>query len=129
VVATDPLAAAVAKQILRDEHLHASFGWETLALLLPRIDDAQRDALAQRMMRSFGAVEASTACGIAVEAVVGKSIEIAEDDEPNLGTLTDEQYAMIFFATMEAEVLPQLQALGLDAMDAWQRRPRPVAAQ
>jgi hypothetical protein len=129
VVATDPLAAAVAKQILRDEHLHATFGWETLALLLPRIDDAQRDALAERMMRSFGAVEASTACGIAVEAVAGKSIEIAEDDEPNLGTLTDEQYAMIFFATMEAEVLPQLQALGLDAMDAWQRRPRPLAAQ
>lgn len=129
VVATDPLAAAVAKQILRDEHLHASFGWETLALLLPRIDDARREALEQRMTRSFGAVEASTACGIAVEAVAGKSIEIAEGDEPNLGTLTDEQYAMIFFATMETEVLPQLQALGLDAMGAWQRRPRPVAAE
>jgi hypothetical protein len=128
VVATDPLAAAVAKQILRDEHLHASFGWETLALLLPRLDDARREALAQRMLRSFGAVEASTACGIPVEAVAGKSIEIAEDDEPNLGTLTDEQYAMIFFATMETEVLPQLQALGLDAMGAWQQRPRPVAA-
>jgi len=132
VVASEPLAQAVAKQILRDEHLHASFGWETLALLLPRIDDAQRAALEDRMMRSFGAVESSTACGIAVEAVAGRSIEIAASDEPdcfNLGTLTDEQYAMIFFATMETEVLPQLQALGLDAIGAWQRRPRPTAAQ
>jgi len=132
VVATEPLAEAVAKQILRDEHLHASFGWETLALLLPRIDDAQREALEDRMMRSFGAVESTTACGISVEQVAGQSIEIAPSDDPecsNLGTLTDEQYAMIFFATMEAEVLPQLQALGLDAMGAWQRRPRPSAKQ
>lgn len=129
VVATEPLAQAVAKQILRDEHLHASFGWETLGLLLPRIDDAQRRALEDRMTRSFGAVESSTACGIPVEAVAGRSIEIAEGDEPNLGTLSDEQYAMIFFATMETEVLPQLQGLGLDAFGAWQRRPRPVAAQ
>jgi hypothetical protein len=131
VVATEPLAQAVAKQILRDEHLHASFGWETLGLLLPRIDDAQRDALQERMTRSFGAVERTTACGIPVEAVAGKSLEIAEGDDPdhpNLGTLTDEQYAMIFFATMEVEVLPQLQALGLDAMGAWRRRPRPGAA-
>lgn len=129
LVATEPLAAAVARQILRDEHLHASFGWETLGLLLPRIDDAQRAALEDRMARSFGAVESTTACGIAVEAVAGKSLAIAPSDEPdhhNLGTLTDEQYAMIFFATMETEVLPQLAALGLDAMGAWQRRPRPV---
>ena len=129
VVATEPLAQAVARQILRDEHLHASFGWETLALLLPRLDDAQRRALEDRMARSFGAVESSTTCGIPVEAVAGKRIEIVGGEDPNLGTLTDEQYAMIFFATMELEVLPQLAALGLDAMGAWQRRPRPAAAQ
>ena len=58
----------------------------------------------------------------------GRSLEIAAEDEPNLGTLTDEQYAMIFFATMETEVLPRLQALGLDAMGAWQRRPRTNAS-
>lgn len=128
VVATEPLAHAVARQILRDEHLHATFGWETLGLLLPRLDDAQRAALEQRMTRSFGAVEKTTACGIPIEAVAGKSLEIGEGTAPNLGTLTDEQYAMIFFATMETEVLPQLQGLGLDAMGAWQRRPRTPAA-
>jgi hypothetical protein len=129
VVATEPLAQAVSRQILRDEHLHATFGWETLGLLLPRMTHAQRDALEQRMTRAFGAVESTTACGITVEAVAGKSLAIAPGTAPNLGTLGDEQYAMIFFATMETEVLPQLQALGLDAMGAWQRRPRPVAAE
>lgn len=132
VVATDPVAEAVARQILRDEHLHASFGWETLGLLLPRMSEAQRDALEQRMTRSFGGVEATTACGIPVEAVAGKSIEIVpgeDPDHPNLGTLTDEQYAMIFFATMETEVLPRLEALGLPASEAWRRRPRPVSGE
>lgn len=132
VVATDPLAEAVARQILRDEHLHASFGWETLGLLLPRLSVDRREALQQRMSQAFGAVEATTACGIAVEAVAGKSLEIAEgtvEGAPNLGTLTDEQYAMIFFATMETEVLPRLQALGLDAMAAWRQRPRAVAGE
>lgn len=132
VVATDPVAEAVARQILRDEHLHATFGWETLGLLLPRLDGAQRAALERRMSRAFGGVEATTACGIPVEAVAGKSLEIGSGDgdpstPPNLGTLTDEQYAMIFFATMETEVLPRLQALGLDAMTAWRQRPRPGA--
>lgn len=122
VVATEPLADAVARQILRDEHLHATFGWETLGLLLPRLRPEQRAALEQRMARAFGGVEATTACGIRVEQVVGRSIEIARRDAPNLGTLDDEQYAMIFFATMETEILPRLTALGLDAESAWQRR-------
>jgi len=122
VVATDPLADAVARQILRDEHLHATFGWETLGLLLPRLSHAQREALERRMARAFGGVEASTACGISVEQVADTELEIVRGEQPNLGTLSDEQYAMIFFATMEGEVLPQLQALGLDAMEAWRRR-------
>lgn len=122
VVATEPLADAVARQILRDEHLHATFGWETLGLLLSRLEPAARAKLEQRMVRAFGGVEATTACGIRVEQVAGQAIEIRRGDAPNLGTLSDEQYAMIFFATMEAEVLPQLEALGLDAWAAWRQR-------
>ncbi len=125
VVATEPLADAVARQILRDEHLHASFGWETLGLLLPRMSSEQRAALQRRMVRAFGGVEASTACGISVEQVADTVIEIVRGDEPNLGTLSDEQYAMIFFATMETEVLPQLDALGLDASEGWRQRTVP----
>ncbi len=126
VVATDPVADAVARQILRDEHLHASFGWESLGWLVARLDDEARAGLTDRMTRSFAAVEKSTTCGIPIEEVAGKALEIGPSEVPNLGVLTDEQYAMIFYATMETEVLPQLQALGLPALEAWGVRPRRV---
>jgi hypothetical protein len=122
VVATDPLAEAVARQIGRDEHLHAAFGWETLGHLLPRLDAEGRRALEDRLVTAFAGVEATTACGIAVEDVAHHSIEITRGTDANLGTLTDQQYAMIFFATMEQQVIPQFEALGLPARRAWLRR-------
>jgi len=124
VVTTDTVAETVARQILRDEHLHATFGWETLSLLLPRLDPTQHAHLCERMRVSFGSVESTTACGIAIEDVAHREIEIGRGDAPNLGTLTDEQYAMIFFATMEAEVVPGFEALGLPALRAWHERTR-----
>lgn len=124
VVATEPLAQAVARQILRDEHLHAAFGWETLGLLLPRLRPSSQAELQAALPAAFASVERTTACGISIERVANTSIEITPGDasRPNLGTLSDEQYAMIFFATMEAEVLPQLERLGFDAFGAWRAR-------
>ncbi|MBC8071457.1 MAG: hypothetical protein IAG13_24230 [Deltaproteobacteria bacterium] len=117
VVATCPVAEACARQILRDEHLHATFGWETLAWLVPRLGDEARTALHARIGRAFAGFQSSTACGIPVEQLVGHELEIVRGP-PNLGTLTDLQYATIFYATIEQEILPALDALGL----AWARR-------
>jgi hypothetical protein len=122
LVATDPVAESVARQIGRDEHLHATFGWETLEHLLPRLDDEGRRALEARLATAFAGVEATTACGITVENVAGRALEITRGTEPNLGTLTDLQYAMIFFATMEEQVIPRFEALGLPARRAWHER-------
>jgi hypothetical protein len=124
VVATEPTAVAVARQILRDEHLHAAFGWESLQHLLDGLDAPARARLVARMTRAFGGVEATTAGGIAIEQVAGRQLQIEASAAPNLGTLTGEQYAMIFFATMESEVLPKLEAIGLPAFEAWRARPR-----
>ncbi|MEZ6186919.1 MAG: hypothetical protein R3F62_18145 [Planctomycetota bacterium] len=127
--ATDPLPQGVADQILRDEHLHATFGWEALAALWPELSDASRTRLQRTLTQALGDFEASTACGIPVEALVGKELEIdADPDTPNLGTLSDEDYAAIFFATVEHEILPKLEAQGLDAGRAWAERPRPTPA-
>jgi hypothetical protein len=39
----------------------------------------------------------------------------------NLGTLTDEGYAQCFYAGMEADVVPGLEAIGLpEAREVWQ---------
>lgn len=127
VVATDPIAEACARQILRDEHLHATFGWESLAWLVPRLDAAHRASLHRRIARAFAGFQVTTACGIGLEEVAGSEVEIVRA-EPNLGTLTDLQYAMIFYATIEQEIVPRLDALGLDGARAWAERGSPAEA-
>jgi len=124
--ATDPIAEGVARQILRDEHLHATFGWEALARLLPQLGPGARPKLEHTLTWAFGSFERSTACGIRVEELAGREIEIVPGDpsDPNLGTLTDEHYAAIFFATIEQEILPKLAELELDGETAWAQRAR-----
>ena len=121
VVATDPLAEACARQILRDEHLHATFGWEALGYLWPRLDEPRRASLHRRVAKAFAGFESTTACGIPLADVAGKELAI-DRGEPNLGTLTDLQYAMIFYATLEQEILPRLAEIGLDGARAWAER-------
>lgn len=127
VVATDPVARAVARQILRDEHLHAAFGWDALTLLWPALDDTRRAALHAGLRDAFAGFEISTACGLTVEDLAGSTLEISPPHEaspPNLGTLDDRQYAMIFYATIEQEIIPALESIGLDARRAWAERRR-----
>lgn len=124
VVATDEVAAGVSRQILRDEHLHAAFGWESLAYLLDELDEiapGARSRLAARVPAHFRAFQRSTACGIEVHEIAGTEIEI-KCDGPNLGVLTNHQYAMIYFSTCENEIIPALDELGLDGTGAWAKR-------
>jgi hypothetical protein len=123
-VATDPLVEGVAAQILRDEHLHATFGWEALGWLIPRLDRAALDWLEEQLPRRFAGFERSTACGQRIEDLADRPVSIRPGaaSEPNLGTLGPQQYAVIFFATFEQEILPPLRALGLDADRAWAAR-------
>lgn len=123
VVSTDPMAEAIAAQILRDEHLHAAFGWEALGYLLSELGDAGRSAIVAALPERYSEFERSTCCGIGIEQVAGRELTIERTDAPNLGTLTDDQYAMIFFATIEGEIIPALEGLGLDARAAWAARP------
>ncbi|MBK8236073.1 MAG: hypothetical protein IPK74_10985 [Deltaproteobacteria bacterium] len=120
-VATCPIAEAVARQIGRDEHLHASFGWDALVVLLPTLDDGGRRHVERSFSLGLGALEQSTCCGIGLTEVAGQALTIARG-EPNLGTLTDLQYAMIFYATIEGEILPRIGELGLDAAALWSAR-------
>jgi hypothetical protein len=122
VVSTDPMAEAIAAQILRDEHLHAAFGWEALGWLLEHVGDPARTAIQRVLPTRYGEFEHSTCCGIGIDQVAGKEILIERTGTPNLGTLTDEQYAMIYFATVETEIIPALEKLGLDPGGAWARR-------
>ena len=121
VVTTDPIAEAVSQQIRRDEHLHAAFGWDGLAHLLPQLGPSSRAALQRQLAHDFAGFERSVCRGIGIEQMAGRALTI-ERGQPNLGVLTDEQYAMIFFATLEGEIFPQLRGLGLDPERAWAER-------
>lgn len=124
IVTTDPVAEACTRQILRDEHLHATFGWEALGELVPRLRDADREALQRCIARALAGFQSSTACGISVAEVADSTLDIVRGAD-NLGTLDDLQYAMIFYATLEAEVLPGFDRTGLDGARAWAERGAP----
>ncbi|MFO7564611.1 MAG: hypothetical protein R6X02_18345 [Enhygromyxa sp.] len=121
VVSTEPLAEAVSRQILRDEHLHATFGFEALALILPRLRGGSRERLQAELARDLAGFERSVCGSIGIAEVAGSEIVI-ERGEPNLGVLTGQQYAMIFYSCLETEIFPRLRALGLDPDAAWAAR-------
>ncbi len=123
VVSTEPLAEAVSRQILRDEHLHATFGFEALARLLPRLSADSRARLQAELARDFAGFERSVCGTIDIAEVADSEIVIARG-EPNLGVLDERQYAMIFYACLESEIFPKLRELGLDPDAAWAARPR-----
>ena len=124
-VTTDPVAKAVVHQIRKDEKLHSTFGFETLAWLLELLDEGERARLQKQLSRHLGGFEASCSAGQRLEDLVGQELVIeepAEDAPPNLGLQDPRNYAIVFYATIENEVFPRLNALGFDALDAWARR-------
>ena len=121
VLSTEPCVEATAQQILRDEHLHATFGWEALEHLFRELDEAARAWLQHRLAYRLAGFESTCRSGLSVEELAGTEVLI-ERGEPNLGTLTPRQYATIFYATLETEILPRFTALGLDAQRAWRER-------
>ena len=122
MVSTDSVSKAVTTQILRDEHLHATFGFEALAWLMERLTVSGKRELQEFLRTSLASFERSTACGISISDIAESSITIEPGTQPNLGTLTKHQYAMIFFATLENEIFPKLAELGLDPIAAWSTR-------
>jgi hypothetical protein len=123
---TDPVPASVVRQILRDEHLHAAFGWETLAWLRARLGERSRAGLETRLARRLAGFEKSCVVdGVKLEDLVGRELVVASPGPgapPNLGLLDPHDYAMIFYATIESEILPRFEALGFDAARAWRER-------
>ncbi len=125
-VTTDAVPRSVVRQILRDEHLHAAFGWHALKWWLPRLKESARERLGVLLAQRLAGFESTCSAGVDLAALVGRELILepaGPDAEPNLGTQPREQFALIFYATLEAEVLPRFEELGLDATRAWRERP------
>ena len=122
VVTTDPLGSRVVQIIAGDEEYHSRFGWEALGWFLDHMDEAQVAQIRGRLPGMMQHFEGVCFGGPDVlEKLLDTEIEI-EAGPPNLGTLAEEAYATIFYATIEQTILPGLNALGFDADAAWQTR-------
>lgn len=126
VVSTDPLPRACSEQILKDERFHGRFGFEALAVLIPTLDDEEKRALQVQLSRALAGFERTTCGKTRVEDLANSEVEIVAavdpDATPNLGTLSEREFAAIFYATLEQRIFPELEALGLDPLRAWAER-------
>ena len=122
IVTTDPVCEQVIRQILRDEHLHATFGWETLGFLIPELTDASREWLQRQLAIRLRGFESGAAGGFTPQDLAGTEVQIERGEGPNLGTLTARQYAQIFYSTLETVIFPRFSELGLDPLKAWTER-------
>lgn len=123
VVANDPVAEDVAEIIAADEGYHMNFGWEALEWMTPRLDDDQWQVVRESLPEMFASFERVCAGSPdALRELAGDELTVEQDDEPNLGMLSETQYAAIFYHCIEEDIIPRLEELGFDAMGAWEDR-------
>lgn len=123
---TDPIPRSVVEQILKDEQLHATFGWEALEWLAAQLEESDRSWLSTRISARLAAFErACVGDRFRLEDLAGAEVTLSEPNpaaEPNLGTQDPRRYAIIFYDTVETEILPRFSALGFDGQRLWQAR-------
>lgn len=123
VVANDPVASEVSEIIATDEGYHMNFGWEALEWMTPELDDSQLEMVEDELPNMFAGFEKVCAGGPeALEDLAGTELVVEEAEEPNLGTLSDQQYAASFYQCVQDEIIPRLEELGYDSREAWRRR-------
>jgi hypothetical protein len=115
--ATDPVARAVYTNIVADEVHHARLGWYYLLWRAPQWSQADR----QRVADNAGAMVAG------VETRFGRGRDAprgAQKAARALGVLDTARQRKIVRDLMENEIVPGLDALGLGASYAWEKRRR-----
>jgi hypothetical protein len=115
--ATDALAHAIYANIVADEIHHARLGWYYLLWRAPQWSQVER----QRVADNAGAmvVHIEPRFGMGRDAPRG-----AQKAARALGVLDTERQRKVVHEVMENEIVPGLDALGLGASHAWEKRRR-----
>lgn len=101
--------------IWSDEVGHARFGWRLVQELVPALDDAAKKRLEAYLAVAFEHVERHELAHLPLE-----SNPPAEGAE--LGLCSGSDARELFYATIQEAVIPGLEAVGLRAKDAWEKR-------
>jgi hypothetical protein len=102
-------------RIWADEVGHARFGWVTLARLAPTLDADERAAVARYLPLALGHLEAHELAHLPL----GPSWP---DEAARFGLCDGADARTLFYDTVTDVIIPQLEAHGLPARDAWQHR-------
>lgn len=114
----DPYIARVNRTLLADETLHARLGWQAMALWGPRLTDEERAGMQHFLPVALGFFESEF-----LERSTDPAIE-----EPLLSDARALGYSYgpvareLMHETLETVLIPQLEAVGLEAQKAWAAR-------
>jgi len=115
--ATDETTTVLFSNLVADEIHHARFGWYYLSWRAPQWSDAERKRLADRTASNVVTVERRFWQG-------RDAPPSAREAARSLGVLESEGQRAEVMETMEREIVPALDALGLGGSHAWRRRER-----
>ena len=114
---SDPCLREAVRRLLADEVLHGSFGFDYLRAWTPWLDAnaGVRPSIDRFLRRAFAELERLK--GGAEAAACAQSA-----DELALGIPAHERLPQVFYQTVEAAIVPALEAFGFEAGAAWRAR-------
>lgn len=118
-LATPPLLCAVLDQIHADETNHGRYGWLFLAHQLPQLDAAGRERVAAYVPVALAHLERDLFEKTPAQPPPDEALQA---ELAALGVSENNAARTLFTQTVEQVIVPQLEAYGLPAADAWQRR-------
>ena len=121
---TEPFVGRVLRQLSGDEVGHARLGWLYLAHSLPRLDAAGRERLVAYLSVALGHLEAEMLRAMPPGDLPQPLVQEAQQ----LGFTASSTARSLLYDTLREVIIPQLEAAGLPAQQAWQARRRPPPA-
>ncbi|MEM9188121.1 MAG: hypothetical protein AAGF12_03005 [Myxococcota bacterium] len=115
---TDPFVRRVIGQISADEVLHARFGWAFAKEAVPELDDAARTRTHRWLSVAFAFLEQESMREVPSAFPPGELVAQGQ----SVGLCHNPETRRLFYETVADAIVPGLEALGLHAQRAWDRR-------
>lgn len=112
-----PMAREVLRRLGSDERFHAEFGWTVVNTVWPFASEETRGAIAADLPTQLLRLE-NTFVAYGKDA---PDVPLS-DAHRHLGSLSIGEHRDTFYAGVEQDLLPRLEALGLEARRAWAAR-------